>query len=64
MAVYSRGRATEKITLYGTDGAARGTLGTQPGERLVAIAVGGAHVVADVEVAGSGGAEAGTSARS
>ncbi len=40
----------QKITLFGTDGATRGTLGTRPGERLFAIAVGGTHVVAEVQV--------------
>ena len=40
----------QKITLFGTDGATRGTLGTQPGERVVAIATGGSHVVVEVAV--------------
>ena len=40
----------EKLVLFDTDGATRGAIGTQPGERLVSVATAGSHVVAEVEV--------------
>ena len=40
----------QKLALFDSDGTTRGTIGTQPGEQLVTVATGGAHVVAEVEV--------------
>ncbi|HEY1813978.1 MAG TPA: hypothetical protein VGG74_16620 [Kofleriaceae bacterium] len=42
-----------KIDLFGTDGALRGTIATEPGERLRDVATARAHAVADLEIAGS-----------
>ncbi|HEY3802990.1 MAG TPA: hypothetical protein VGL61_10305 [Kofleriaceae bacterium] len=42
-----------KIDLFGTDGVLRGTIATEPGERLRGVATARAQAVAELEVAGS-----------
>ncbi|HEX4453059.1 MAG TPA: hypothetical protein VH143_19440 [Kofleriaceae bacterium] len=43
----------QKLALYDLAGHSKSTLGTRPGERLVALATNGAHAIAELELSGS-----------
>ena len=43
----------QKLALYDLAGNAKSTLGTRPGERLVALATNGAHAIAELELSGT-----------
>lgn len=51
-------RADQTIVLYDGDGAVRGQLATNPGERIVTVAVGGEHIAALLERDGKRGVRA------